>query len=149
MEEIRVRIAVVLLSDGKVLMVEHQKDGRTYWLLPGGGLKYGEKIEECARREIKEETNLDINLGKFLFLSESIAPDGSRHILNLFFLGEITDGIPKVGDEIRLKSLEFHSFEDLDKIDMHPPLGGLLKQALTQGFSIENGAQFLGNLWTQ
>ena len=30
MEEIRVRIAVVLLSDGKVLMVEHQKDGRTY-----------------------------------------------------------------------------------------------------------------------
>jgi 8-oxo-dGTP diphosphatase len=151
-KKIRIRVGVVLLSGNKVLLVEHQKDGRYYWLLPGGGLNYGEKIEECARREIKEETNLTINLGKFLFLSESIAPDGSRHLLNLFFLGQIEGGMEdmEVGKEARLKSLAFIDFEELDKMEIHPPMGRLLKQILKSGVASdpENRALFLGNLWT-
>ncbi len=147
---IRIRVAVVLLCDSSILMVEHQKDGKTYWLLPGGGLNYGERIEECARREVKEETNLDITIGSFLFLSESIAPDGSRHILNLFFLGEITGGILKVGEEARLKSVAFKNFEELDTLEVHPPMGKLLKQILMNGriTGLESREQFLGNLWT-
>ncbi|MGV8121120.1 MAG: NUDIX domain-containing protein [Candidatus Xenobiia bacterium LiM19] len=147
---VRIRVAVVLLRDSKILMVEHQKDGKTYWLLPGGGLNYGEKIEECARREIKEETNLDISIGSFLFLSESIAPDGSRHLLNLFFLGEISGGSLKVGEDIRLKSVAFKDFEELDTLEVHPPMGKLLKQILMDGriTGLESREKFLGNMWT-
>ncbi|MHC9544354.1 MAG: NUDIX domain-containing protein [Vulcanimicrobiota bacterium] len=147
---VRIRVAVVLLRDSKLLMVEHQKDGKTYWLLPGGGLNYGEKIEECARREIKEETNLDISIGSFLFLSESIAPDGSRHLLNLFFLGEISGGSLKVGEDIRLKSVAFKDFQELDTLEVHPPMGKLLKQILMDGriTGLECREKFLGNMWT-
>lgn len=150
MNNIRIRIAAVVVCGSKILLVEHQKDGKTYWLLPGGGLKFGEKIEECARREIKEETNLEIEMGRFLFLSESIAPDGSRHILNLFFLGELKGGELKVGNEIRLKSVAFHEFESLDVLEVHPPIGKLLRQILSDGITNTdaNREQFLGNLWT-
>ncbi|MDQ7826275.1 MAG: NUDIX hydrolase [Candidatus Eremiobacteraeota bacterium] len=149
MNQIRIRIGVIILSGSKVLLIEHQKEGRTYWLIPGGGLRYGEEIDDCARREIKEETNLDIEMGKFLFLSESIAPDGSRHIVNLFFLGRARSGTLRVGEEMRLKSLAFHYIDDLDTIDLHPPLGALLKQMLNEGHveRTEKREQFIGNLW--
>ena len=38
----RVRAAVAVLHEGRVLLVEHTKDDRRYWLLPGGGLDWGE-----------------------------------------------------------------------------------------------------------
>lgn len=148
-KKIRVRIGVVIIADNKLLLVEHQKEGRTYWLLPGGGLKFGEKIEECARREIKEETNLDIDMGKFLFLSEGIAPDGSRHILNLFFLGELRGGTLEVGSDTRLKSVAFHELDDLDQLKMYPAIGNLLKQTLRNDLLREDRKQYLGNMWTK
>ncbi len=146
---VRIRVGVVLLSGNEILLVEHQKDGKSYWLLPGGGLNYGEKIAECGRREVSEETNLEIEMGEFLFLSESIAPDGSRHILNLFFLGKITGGTLTVGSDERLKSVAYHNFQDLDKIEVHPPMGKLLKQILLDGriSLLNHGEQYLGNLW--
>ena len=40
-ETIRIRIGILIVSDGKVLLIEHIKNGRSYWLIPGGGLEYG------------------------------------------------------------------------------------------------------------
>lgn len=152
MRNIRIRIGVLILCQNKVLLIEHAKDGRSYWLIPGGGLNYGETIADCARRELKEETNLDINLIRFLFSSESIAPDGSRHIVNLFFLGTVVGNSfenLKLGDEERLKSVAFIDIDDLDKIEFHPPFGAQLKSMILSGFLDQrpSSQQHLGNLW--
>jgi ADP-ribose pyrophosphatase YjhB (NUDIX family) len=42
------------------------KDGIEYWILPGGGREEGETEEECVKREMKEETNLDVIVGPLL-----------------------------------------------------------------------------------
>ena len=147
---IRIRIGILIVSDGKVLLIEHIKNGRSYWLIPGGGLEYGETIANCAKREMKEETNLDVSISRFLFSSESIAPDGSRHILNMFFLGKIDGDSPmKVGDEERLKSLAFIPIDDLDKIEFHPPIGHIVKNMLKSGIVEEmiSANRHLGNFW--
>ena len=57
----------VILND-QILLIKHHhySDGREYWLLPGGGREEGETEEECVKREIKEETNLDVLVEKLI-----------------------------------------------------------------------------------
>ncbi|MFC4559004.1 NUDIX hydrolase [Virgibacillus kekensis] len=51
--------AVVIILNGKnELLLQNRNDGG--WGLPGGLMEMGESIEETARREVKEETNLEI-----------------------------------------------------------------------------------------
>ncbi len=145
---IRIRVGVILISGDKILLIEHFKNGRSYWLIPGGGLEYGETIAECASRELKEETNLDVMVTKFLFSSESIAPDGSRHILNLFFLGRISGDSPmRLGDEERLKSLALFDIDELDRIEFYPPIGHLVKSVLRTGIADFECERHFGNFW--
>ena len=87
MEEIRprIRVAGILIEDNKILLIQHYKNNKKYWLIPGGGNDWGETAKEALIREYKEETNMDIEVDEFLFLSETIFPNKERHILNLFF----------------------------------------------------------------
>lgn len=52
--------AVVLDGQGRIALV-HRKDNGL-WALPGGGMELGESMEDCAVREVKEETGLDVEL---------------------------------------------------------------------------------------
>jgi 8-oxo-dGTP diphosphatase len=40
--------------------------GRVCWIFPGGGIEPGETEEECVKREMKEETNLDVEVKRLL-----------------------------------------------------------------------------------
>jgi ADP-ribose pyrophosphatase YjhB (NUDIX family) len=54
---------VVLVEDGAVLLVRRKFEPRVgMWTLPAGFVEYDEHVAECAIRETKEETNLDIEL---------------------------------------------------------------------------------------
>ena len=149
---VRIRVGVLILKNNHILLVEHQKENASYWLIPGGGLDFGETVAECAKREVKEETNLDIQLGRFLFSSESIAPDGSRHVVNLFFLGYVSDeslASLEVGKEERLKSVSFIDIDELGNIELHPPFAPQLKRMIADGLIDERQGQdrYLGNFW--
>src|SRR5579859_6027483 len=86
MSQIRIRVAGILVKDGQILVVRHEKQGRVYWLLPGGGVEFSETAEEALVREFKEEVGLDIEVGKLVFVHDSIPPDRHRQVLNLYFV---------------------------------------------------------------
>lgn len=140
------RVSVIVLTDDqRILLVRHRKGNRLYWVLPGGRLEYGETFHECAVRELKEETGLDVEVEKFVFLSEAIAPDRSRHIVNIYLKGRIVGGTLRLGNEPVLAGVDLIPLADLERLTLFPPIGKKILEAIPTGFS--GGIQYLGNLW--
>ncbi len=54
-------VKVIATYDRQVILVRHHYGDRR-WMLPGGGIKRNESIHECMRRELREETGLDIGV---------------------------------------------------------------------------------------
>jgi 8-oxo-dGTP pyrophosphatase MutT (NUDIX family) len=62
------RYQAAIMVGSQILLIRHEEyqDGRTYWLLPGGGREDGESEEECVIREMREETNLEVRVERLL-----------------------------------------------------------------------------------
>ena len=141
----RIRVAPVILQDGAVLLVRHVKEGRTYWLLPGGGVEYGESLGEAVRREMREETGLDVEVGELLFANDSIPPDRHRHVVNLYFLARVVGGDLRVGDDWNLAEARFVPLDELANLEFYPDIRRELCRAVAAG--LPDRAAYLGNLW--
>ena len=139
------RVSVIIINDKEeILLVQHRKSNRYYWVLPGGRIEYGEDFAACAVRELKEETNLDIRFEKVVFLSEAIAPDRSRHIINIYATGKVLGGELRVGAESILADVGYKPILELEKITLYPPVAHEIIKAYKEGFS---NLKYLGNLW--
>ena len=66
-----------VIRDDHMLLIKHREYARglDYWVIPGGGREDGETEQECVRREVKEETHLDVRVEQLL-LDEPGHPDG-------------------------------------------------------------------------
>ena len=92
-------VAIILLKGETVLMVRRKHEPRKGgWSLPAGFIEHGEDIREAARREVKEETNLDIRLLRVVEVFSGFH-DPRAHVLLVVFLGEIAGGEAKAGDD--------------------------------------------------
>jgi len=62
------RAAAIIIKNGKILLIQRIKNGKEYFVFPGGGVKEGEFPKETIVREVKEELSLDIiNIEKLIF----------------------------------------------------------------------------------
>jgi len=144
----RVRVAAVLPSDGGIVVVRHLKDGRSYHLLPGGGVEAGESIETALVREVLEETGLDCQIAAPLFINDSVAPDGSRHVVQLTFLAHVTGGaLRQHQDDPRVVAAEIVTLDALPGLDLRPPMAEALVAAAAAGYCAP--ARYLGQLWSE
>lgn len=82
----QIRVGGISFLDGKILLVTHRKNGKEYWVVPGGRTEWGETARDAVIREFREELNLKIKVIDFLFYTESLPPSYPHHTLNLFFL---------------------------------------------------------------
>lgn len=58
----RIRAGAVLIEDDKVVLIERYRDGKHYFVFPGGGVDEGETPEQAAVREMEEETGLRVTV---------------------------------------------------------------------------------------
>ena len=81
-----VRARVVIVEDGRVALIKRVREGRTYYLFPGGGVEAGETPEQAAIREAYEELGVHVRLGELVHEEVYAA---SRF---LYFSAEIVGG---------------------------------------------------------
>ena len=98
-DKLRVRVCGICLQDNKLLLVRHQATigNHAFWAPPGGGLEYGETVQECLKREFLEETGLQVEVIRFLYLNEFLQPP--LHALELFFEVRVTGGTLRTGTD--------------------------------------------------
>ena len=76
-----VGVGTVVLDGEMVLMIQRGKPPRKgSWSLPGGAQELGETIREAARREVHEETGLEIEIFGLLDVVDSVRPDADGNI---------------------------------------------------------------------
>ena len=68
--------AAVVMYDGRVVLIRRGKaPSAGEWSIPGGAVELGESVEAALRREVREETGLDIAVGRFLEVFERVERD--------------------------------------------------------------------------
>lgn len=130
MSTVRVRVSGLALRDGAFLAVQHEKDGRRYYMLPGGGLDAGERLRPCLERELAEELGVEARAGDLLMTCDTIAPDASRHILHLVLAMQVTGEPRATGDDARVVGAAWLTRADLDRVVFYPEITDWLKAAL-------------------
>ena len=88
--------AFVFIREGDSILLVKQDYGQQYWSLPGGVMEYGESIDHAATREVKEETGLEINLGRLI----GVYSKPGEGALALTFFGEVKGGTLKADHEV-------------------------------------------------
>jgi ADP-ribose pyrophosphatase YjhB (NUDIX family) len=99
----KVAVGTIVTIDGGVLLVRRAiEPGYGKWVFPGGFVDRGERVEEAAVRETREESNLDVRITRLL----NIYSYADHPVIIIVYLGEAVSGTPSAGDE----TLEVQSF---------------------------------------
>ena len=87
-----VGVGVIVSRGREILLVRRKHHGAGSWAAPGGYLAWGESPEACARREVREETGVQIAKPTFLAISNDIHPDGEKHNVTIWLAGRYASG---------------------------------------------------------
>jgi len=98
------RVVGIIIRGRKILLMRRIRNGREYFVFPGGGIEGNESLENGVIREIKEEFNLDVKINKFLFQIEN------RGRQEFYFLIKEFSGVPKISGNEKKRMNESNQY---------------------------------------
>jgi len=99
------------------------------WALPGGFVDYGESCPTACRREVQEETGLEVEIVRLLDVLSEPDRDPRKHVVSVVYLCRVTGGTLCAGDDATAArwfaniddvELAFDHREVLDRIELLP-----------------------------
>jgi len=127
-ERPKIGVGAIVIKNGKVLLGKRKNShGDGTWSFPGGHLEFGEKVEDCAKRETEEETGLIIdNFEKSVFTNDIFEKE-NKHYVTLYAIAEIYEGEPVVAEPEKCERWEWFDWDNLPS-PLFIPIENLLKQ---------------------
>ena len=88
-----IRVTGIVIEDGSLLVLNQDAPSTDrIWSLPGGKLEQGETLAEALIREVKEETGLDVEASRLLYVCDDLAGDGTQ-LVHMTFEARCTGGV--------------------------------------------------------
>ena len=113
-ERPKVGLGVVVIKDGKILLGRRKNaHGEGAWCYPGGHLEYGESFEECARREVMEETGVEITNLRFGTVTNDIFETEQKHYITICILADFASGEVKLMEPDKCEEWGWFDWEKL------------------------------------
>ena len=110
----KVGIGVIVKKEGKILLGKRlNAHGEGTWSFPGGHLEFGESWEECAKREVMEETNLQITNLKFYAVTNDIFEEENKHYITIFIECDYGSGELQNMEPHKCERWDWFSWDDL------------------------------------
>lgn len=103
-------VRAIIINGDKLLVMHRNKFGTQYYTLVGGGVDVGEDYETALRRELREETGLEVGTVRHVFTEDAGDPYGVQYI----YLCDYQDGEPVLSpdsDESKINALGRNFYE--------------------------------------
>jgi 8-oxo-dGTP diphosphatase len=127
----RVGVGVVVIRDGRMLMVKRAKEpNKGKWSIPGGGVELGETINEAARREVLEECSIEVEIERVLDAVDNIIRDEKGrvkyHFVIIDMLGRYVSGEAEAQSDAG--ECRWVAIKEIDGLDITTILRVMLKR---------------------
>lgn len=93
--------AIVFRGDDVLLVKRGRAPLKGQWSIPGGKVEFGERLEDALRREVMEETGIDIDAPSLIGVFESLPEENGtdRHYVMVDYMAEWRSGTPLPADD--------------------------------------------------
>lgn len=115
-----VGVGAIIVQDGKILMTKRGSEpGKGKWSVPGGVVELGENLEKAVIREVKEETNLDVEVVHLIDAVDNIIRDSNGklqfHFVILDYSAKVKSGtLQSSSDVLDTRWVRLEEVEDYD-----------------------------------
>jgi 8-oxo-dGTP diphosphatase len=137
---VELRCAVAIVRGDAVLLLRRPEHND--WVLPGGRPRQHESMASCARREVREETGLDVHPSRCALVLEVNNPVARRRLVELVFVADEFDTSMPLHSEPGREAV-WVSLSEVKDVALRPPIGGYLPDLARR----DSYARYLGNMW--
>lgn len=128
-------VGALILDGDSILLVQRGKEPlRGYWSLPGGAVETGERLGDALRREVREETGLEIEILQLFEVFERIMPDDAgiaqHHYVLLDYLCRASTGEARAGDDAT--DVRWIARSELDQYAVTPGTLAVIEKAFRE-----------------
>src|ERR1700760_4606594 len=138
-------VGAVIVEGGRVLLVRRDTEPlRGEWSVPGGMLELGEKLRDGVRREVLEETGVDVEPGEVLDVFDSIFTDvlgrTQYHYVLIDYLCRPLAGEARAGSDV--SDVRWVSADALPAMNLRPSIEEVVRKGLAAVAILPIGKSF-------